>query len=70
MDFEQLLSLQEVLDLQLFTEHLTWQQYEREWLSLLKVAGYTLNEYELGIDRRWDYLDCLRKRPPPMRGLA
>lgn len=70
MDFEQLLSLQETLDLRLFVEELTWSQYEREWLSLLAAAGYTLREYELGIDRRWDYLDCLRIRQPAQRGLA
>lgn len=70
MDFEQLLALQETLDLRLFVEELTWSQYEREWLSLLSAAGYTLREYELGIDRRWDYLDRLRAQRPVQRGLA
>lgn len=70
MDFEQLLALQETLDVRLFLEDLTWSQYEREWMSLLQAAGYTLREYELGIDRRWDYLDRLRQLPPVKRGLA
>jgi len=56
MDFEQLLRLQNVLDLMLFTEHLSYDEYDREWNSLLSVAGYTMRDYEAGIDRRWDYI--------------
>lgn len=70
MDFEQLLSLQDVLDMQLFLGEMTWSQYERDWLSLLTAAGYTFRDYELGIDRRWDYLDRLRCQRPVQRGLA
>lgn len=70
MDFEQLLDLQDTLDIRLFTGNLSWSQYEREWLSLLKAAGYTLNDYELGIDRRWDYIEKLRNMPTVRRGVA
>lgn len=70
MDFEQLLSLQDVLDTQLLDGVVSWAQYEREWLLLLSAAGYTLRDYELSIDRRWDYLDRLRKSAPVVRGLA
>ena len=70
MDFEQLLSLQDLLDMQLFLGELTWSQYEREWLSVLSTAGYSFRDYELGIDRRWDYLDRLRRLPHTQRGLA
>lgn len=62
MDFEQLLSLQDVLDERLVLGELTWSQYEREWLALLRAAGYTQRDYELGIDRRWDYLHRARSR--------
>lgn len=56
MDFELLLSLQDVLDTRLVFGDLVWGQYEREWLQVLAAAGYTVREYELGIDRRWDNL--------------
>lgn len=67
MDFEQLLSLQDVLDERLVFGELTWSQYEREWLALLRAAGYTQRDYELGIHRRWDHLHRVR---PVARGLA
>lgn len=60
MDFEQLLSLQDLLDTQLILEEMTWSQYESAWKDLLKAAGYTMLDYELAIDRRWDYIDRLR----------
>lgn len=69
MDFEQLLSLQDLLDAQLIREEMTWSQYESAWQDLLKAAGYTLGDYELGIDRRWDYIDRLRNHIT-VRGLA
>lgn len=70
MDFEQLLDLQNTLDVRLFTGNLSWSQYEREWLSLLRASGYTLNDYEVGVDRRWDYIERLRNLPASRRGLA
>lgn len=60
MDFEQLLSLQDVLDERLVFGELTWSQYESEWLALLRAADYTQRDYELGINRRWDYLHLVR----------
>jgi hypothetical protein len=68
MDFEQLLSLQDILDIQLINGELTWLQYEREFMSLLRATGYSLRDYEEGIDRRWDYIAALRCIAP--RGLA
>lgn len=70
MDFEQLLSLQDVLDERLISGELGLFQYEREWAAVLLAAGYTARDYELGVDRRWDYIDRLRKLPPVRRGLA
>lgn len=67
LEFEQLLRLQDILDVRLFLGDMTWGQYEREWLQLLAAAGYTLKEYELGIDRRWDHLHRLG---PPRRAQA
>jgi len=60
MHFEQLLLLQDVLDTQLINDEMSWRDYEREWLSLLNASGYTVKEYELAIDRRWDYIERLR----------
>lgn len=66
MDFEELLTLQDVLDQQLIHGEVSWAQYEREWIQLLAAAGYTPREYEQGIDRRWDYIEklhnCTRRR--------
>lgn len=61
MDFEQLLALQTVLDIRLHLEQLTWAEYEREFFDLLQAAGYTWNEYVIGIDRRWDYLHRVQR---------
>lgn len=56
MDFESLLLLQDVLDVRLINGEIGLFEYEREWRSMLAAAGYTPKEYELGIDRRWDYI--------------
>lgn len=63
--FEQLLVLQDRLDIELINGELSWSSYEREWLSLLRLAGYTIREYEILIDARWDYIEALRHRPEP-----
>jgi hypothetical protein len=60
LDFEQLLALQDVLDLNVVTNRISWTQYEREWLSLLKASGYTIDDYEEMIDCRWE--DCKKLR--------
>jgi len=70
MDFEQLLVLQDELDSQLCNRQITWEQYENEWLSLLKAAGWTHSEYEREIDERWDRLDALRTKPSRRFGMA
>ncbi len=56
MDFEQLLSLQDVLDVKLCFEGMSLVEYELEWLELLLASGYTPRDYELLVDRRWDHL--------------
>ncbi len=63
LDFEQLLSLQDVLDMQLVDQTMSLDEYEREWTSLLDSAGYTPEEYERLIDQRWDDIEQLRKNP-------
>jgi hypothetical protein len=54
LDFEDLLRLQDVLDIRLVLGEISWSRYEREWRHLLKVAGYSMIEYERCIDARWD----------------
>ena len=61
MNFEQLLTLQDDLDARFIRDELSLSQYEIEWSSLLSASGYTEQEYESGIDRRWDYIDYLRE---------
>lgn len=59
IDFEQLLRLQDILDIRLFTGDMTWWQYEREFAALLLAAGYTYRDYQELVDRRWDHLHRL-----------
>lgn len=59
MHFEQLLSLQDVLDAGLCSGQFTLAQYEIEWSSLLETAGYSQSDYEDAVNSRWDYLGAL-----------
>lgn len=67
MPFEDLLTLHDDLDERLQAGDLDPADWDREWDEVLRAAGWSGPEYELELDRRWDYLDSLRKQPTKHR---
>lgn len=51
-----LLSLQNDLDNDLVNGVIDLETYNEEWQDILHSFGWTEEEYEFEIDRRWDYL--------------
>lgn len=63
MAFNDLLELQNVLDAHLVFGTIDMCDWEKEWHAVLIASGWTVLQYEIEIDRRWDHLDALREAP-------
>ena len=53
---EQLIKVEFYLDERFANGDIDWSEYEQEHLELINAAGWSKQEYELEIDRRWDWL--------------
>lgn len=56
VSFDELLRLQDESDLRLALFEIDLSEYNNDWKELLSLCGYTQQEYEDRIDRRWDVL--------------
>jgi hypothetical protein len=67
---EDLMNVQDDLDVKLQSGLLSRREYDREWNDALRTFGWTSDQYEAEIDRRWDYIDQMRAVPPRLRSMT
>jgi len=60
MVFESLLGIELALEDSLIAGEICEEEYDAETSDVLLAAGWTHDEYELEIDRRWDHLDIIK----------
>ena len=55
--------MQQELDMQVAAGDV--YDYDSQWQDILRASGWTPEQYERELERRWEYLDVLRFVPPP-----
>ncbi len=64
MSFEDLRNMQDKLDDMVMSGRLQMLDYDDRWADVLAAAGWTPDQYNAELDRRWDYIDSERAQPP------
>ncbi len=67
MSFDDLRDMQDKLDKMVVSGKMQPLDYNDRWADVLAVAGWTQDQYDAELDRRWDYIDSERELPTKHR---